>query len=96
MASDVTEAVNSHVRDWSKAAVTSLQRRRIDKIAVVSLDVILLDHAHFNTSVAQVSQYGFLFCFSFKYLSYFSPRSEFSELQSLRRNAAEGLPQKCS
>ena len=54
-AADVTEAIHCHVVDWSKAAMTSLQRRRVDKIAVVSLDIILLDHAHFSSSVAQVS-----------------------------------------
>jgi len=54
-AADVTEAVHCHASDWSKAAMTSLQRRRIDKIAVVSLDIILFDHAYFSSSVAQVS-----------------------------------------
>jgi len=55
-AADVTEAVHSHVSDWSKAALTSLHRRRIDKIAVISLDIIFLDHAHFSSSVTQVNQ----------------------------------------
>jgi len=54
-AADITEAVHYHVGDWSKAALTSLQRRRIDKITVTSLDIILLDHAHFSSSVSQVS-----------------------------------------
>ena len=55
-AADITEAVHCHVSDWSKAALTSLQRCRIDKITVVSLDVILLDHAHFSSfCVTQVS-----------------------------------------
>ena len=68
-AADVTEAVNCHVGDWSKAAMTSLQRRRIDKIAVVSLDVILLDHAHFSSPVAQVSTaFPFLMLFIFHFL----------------------------
>ena len=53
-AADITESVHCHVGDWSKAALTSLQRRRIDKITIVSLDVILLDHAHFSSSVTQV------------------------------------------
>ena len=55
MAADVTEAIHCHVSDWLKAAMTSLQRRRIDKIAVISLDIILLDHTHFSSSVTQVS-----------------------------------------
>jgi len=54
-AADITEAVHCHVGDWSQAALTSLQRRRIDKIAVVSLDVIFLDHAHFSSPVTQVT-----------------------------------------
>ena len=59
-AADVTEAVHCHVGDWSTAAVTSLKRRRIDKIAVISLDIILLDHTHFSSSVTQVSVAHFL------------------------------------
>jgi len=54
-AADVTEAVHCHVADWSKAALTSLQRHRIDKIAVVSLDIIFLDHAYFRSSTVQVT-----------------------------------------
>jgi len=84
-AADVTEAVHCYVGDWSTAAMTSLQRRRVDKIAIVSLDVILLDHAHFGSSVAQVStafQFTapFLsvslilhFCFFFVFLSFCWP-----------------------
>jgi len=63
VAADVIEAIRFHVSDWSKAAMTSLQRRRIDKIAVISLDVILLDHTHFSSSVTQVSMAHFLAVF---------------------------------
>jgi len=63
-AADVTEAVHNYVSDWSQAAVMSLQRRRIDKIAVVALEVVLLDHAHFRSSVAQVRKLFHFYIFS--------------------------------
>jgi len=70
-AADVIEAVHCHVADWSKAALTSLQRRRIDKIAVVSLDVIFLDHAHFRSSVTQVSVTRLLAVFNVAFFLHF-------------------------
>jgi hypothetical protein len=52
----IVATIHRHVYSWSSAAINALRRPTIDKITVIAMEILMLDHAHFNSDVTRLPE----------------------------------------